>query len=356
VRRVKQNGFVRSAAAMASRCVVRLDTERRLSDSELASALASARRRQLLRTVLPYWNWDGGAHDFVAASGGQGSGFCVACSDADGEPFLGVITSAHVVRDAARVKLTLPCGGVVPAAFVGADARSDVALLRVDAPAAAAALLPAPLGDSDELEIGDAIVAIGCPFGLEQTVTLGVLSSVSRAAIQVGLHPALGTGVLQTDAPFNPGSSGGPLVDEFGAVVGMCVAVRSDGEGIGFAVPVNDVMRVVGALAAGRPAQHAFFGMSMASVEGAVRVHATQPGGPADAAGLQEGDCLVALNGVTLRDARHAALLMRRCAVGQPVDFAVHRRGVDEAHLVSVVASDWDDVDEPAGDGPYRKV
>jgi len=172
---------------------------------------------------------------------------------------------------------------------------------------------------------------VSCPLGLGQSVTLGVLSNVHRLAADVGLHKALGT-VLQTDAPFNQGSSGGPLFDELGCVVGMCIAVRPDAEGIGFAVPACTVDFVLKQLAARGRAAHPCFGLKLEPGT-RIAVAELQAGSSAERAGVRPGDRLLSLDGKELCCSANAAVLLRRCFVGQPITLAL-RRGDEEKVLI----------------------
>jgi S1-C subfamily serine protease len=218
---------------------------------------------------------------------GQGSGFVI-----DG-PRGHVLTNAHVVAGARRVRVTFTDGRTFEARVLGVDAVTDLALLalhtspvsassddaadaaalRTDARIAAQLLPAAPLGDSRALEVGDWVVAVGNPFGLDNSVTLGIVSALRRTAAEVGI-PDKRLDFIQTDAAINPGNSGGPLVNEFGEVVGISTAIRADAEGIGFGIPINTAKRVVDRLAAGRPVQHPYLGIQVRE-----RIHAGA-GGP----------------------------------------------------------------------------
>src|SRR5947209_796178 len=153
-----------------------------------------------------------------------GSGVII---DKDGQ----VLTNAHVVDGAASLTVTLDSGNKTPARILGMDPVLDVALLRVDS---GAALPAARLGDSAAVRVGDEVVAIGNPIGLDQTMTRGIVSGLNRLLPGVSDEP-----MIQTDAPINPGNSGGPLVDRCGVVVGINTLISEDAQSIGFAVPIN---------------------------------------------------------------------------------------------------------------------
>ena len=206
---------------------------------------------------------------------GQGSGVVIDGSKGH------ILTNAHVVAGATAMRVTFTDGRIFEARLLGSDDVTDLALLVVvpprsayapsadvtpdDAAATAAAIaalaLPqAPLGDSRGLDVGDWVVAVGNPVGLDSSVTLGIVSALRRSAAEVGI-PDKRLDFIQTDAAINPGNSGGPLVNEFGEVVGISTAIRADAEGIGFAIPINTAKGVAEALAEGRPVQHPYLGI-----------------------------------------------------------------------------------------------
>ncbi len=293
---------------------------------------------------------------------GQGSGFVL-----DGA--LGhVLTNAHVVAGARGVRCTFTDGRTFECAVLGVDAVTDLALLAVlqpgggpaGGPAATTAggadlggphaltlappLPAAPLGDSRDLDVGDWVVAVGNPFGLDNSVTLGIVSALRRTAAEVGI-PDKRLDFIQTDAAINPGNSGGPLVNEFGEVVGISTAIRADAEGIGFAIPINTAKGIVSALAAGLPVQHPYVGIQMAtqgagasgSAEG-VKVVRVVPGSPAEAAGLRAGDCVLACGGAPTRSARQLQAAVEAARVGELLQLRVSREG--RLLLVPIVTGD----------------
>jgi S1-C subfamily serine protease len=252
------------------------------------------------------------AYDFfmrpVPQEGGTGSGFVY---DAEGH----IVTNYHVVENAEELSVTLADGEVYPAEIVGVDPSNDLAVVRIDVEN-----LPQPiaLGDSDVLRVGEFVVAIGNPFGLERTLTVGVISSLGRV-IQSPDGRFIGE-AIQTDAAINPGNSGGPLLDLEGRVIGVNSQIISPSRasaGIGFAVPVNTVKRVVPQLIAqghyahpwlgvesrGRtPARAPAFrdaGMDVPVDKGLLMIEVV-PGGPADRAGIRGGDRIVQLGNVRL--------------------------------------------------------
>ena len=231
-----------------------------------------------------------------------GSGFLI---DTEGH----VVTNSHVVEGADRVEVTLGSSDEsYGAAIVGTDPATDVALLRVDAPADQ--MHPLALGDSSKVQVGDPVVAIGNPFGLDRTVTSGIISALQRQ-IQAPNGFSI-SHVIQTDAAINPGNSGGPLIDTTGEVVGINAQIqtRTGGNvGIGFAIPINTARDVVDQLKADGEVEHAYLGINGGSitpdlakalnlpVDEGVLVQEVVPGGPAEDAGLKGGDTSATIDG-----------------------------------------------------------
>jgi S1-C subfamily serine protease len=236
-----------------------------------------------------------------------GSGFVI---DDEGH----LLTNAHVVAGAEEVKVTLTeDGDTFDAKVVGRDPSTDVALLDVDAPSDQ--LTPLPLGDSDDVQVGDAAVAIGNPFGLDRTATAGIVSAVQRSISAPNGFTI--SDAIQTDAPINPGNSGGPLFDAAGRVIGINSQIESPNGGgnvgIGFAVPINTAQTVAEQLLDGGEVEHAFLGISGGdvtpeiadvlnlSVDHGAIVQDVVPDGPADDAGVEPGDTDVTIAGQQLR-------------------------------------------------------
>jgi S1-C subfamily serine protease len=239
---------------------------------------------------------------FSPGGGGQqaqGSGFVY---DTEGH----VVTNQHVVDGAASITVTFPNGARYPAQLIGVDASSDLALLQVEAPARV--LHPLALADSDEVRVGDAVLAIGSPFGLEGTLTSGIVSALHRQ-IEAPNNFTIDD-AIQTDAAINHGNSGGPLLDLRGRVVGVNAQIRSDSggnEGVGFAIPSNTVRTVVSQLISAGKVDHAYLGVSIQTIPGdaaaalgvprGVAVTQVVPGAPAASAGLQGPSGEMTVNG-----------------------------------------------------------
>jgi 2-alkenal reductase len=203
--------------------------------------------------VVTIWTFaDLGAPHDQSVPAGQGSGFVI---DSDGH----IITNQHVIEGAGEIEVDFPSGHRAWAEIVGTDPDSDLALLKVEVPPEQ--LHPLPLGNSDAVQVGDRVVAIGNPFGLSGTMTVGVVSAVGRTLGSERSAPTGGVfsagAIIQTDAAINPGNSGGPLLNTHGEVIGVNRAIRTESftvsgnpanSGVGFAVPVNIVRQVVPAL------------------------------------------------------------------------------------------------------------
>ncbi len=231
-----------------------------------------------------------------------GSGFLI---DTEGH----VVTNSHVVEGAERVEVTLGSSDEsYGAEIVGTDPATDVALLKVDVPADQ--MHPLALGDSSKVQVGDPVVAIGNPFGLDRTVTSGIISALQRQ-IQAPNGFSI-SHVIQTDAAINPGNSGGPLIDTSGEVVGINAQIqtRTGGNvGIGFAIPINTARDVVDQLKEDGEVEHAYLGINGGSitpdlakalnlpVEEGVLVQEVVPGGPAEDAGLKGGNTSATIDG-----------------------------------------------------------
>lgn len=257
-----------------------------------------------------------------------------------------VVTNAHVVKDSDQVTVVLADRREFDAKRVHVDERTDLAVLRIDTKGEA---LPAmAFGDSDTLEVGDLVLAIGNPFGVGQTVTMGIVSAVARTAVGISDYNFF----IQTDAAINPGNSGGALLGVDGRLVGINTAIysRSGGSiGIGFAIPVNMVRTVVDAVAAGQPATRPWLGLSSQPVtaEVAQSLGLKRPAGalvrtlhalsPARAAGVKIGDVVTAVNGHPIDDPDSLRFRIATQTVGTEVQMTVFRDGRDVVVPVVVV-------------------
>jgi serine protease Do len=266
---------------------------------------------------------------------GTGSGVVI---DAKGH----ILTNNHVVDGADEVKVTFVDGKTIKGKVVGTDPKTDLAVVKVDG----VPVKPAKLGDSDKALVGDWVIAIGNPFGLDHTVTVGVLSAKNRSGFQADHYEDF----LQTDASINPGNSGGPLVDLDGEVIGINTMIAGLNTGIGFAVPSSMAKPIVAELIDHGKVKRAYLGIRMQDVsddiqkslgakapeKGAI-VSNVEPGSPADRAGVKSGDVITAVDGAAVSGSRALQMAVIAKRVGQKVDLAVWRDG-KELHLPATTA------------------
>jgi len=277
--------------------------------------------------------------------GGSGSGFVV---DKDGN----IVTNYHVVEDATEIQVTFPGGIKTRAEVIGVDTNSDLAVIKVDI--SEDELFPLSLGDSDQVKVGQMVVAIGNPFGLNGTMTIGIVSSLARTLESINAAPSgqpfSAGGIIQTDAAINPGNSGGPLLNMKGEVIGVSRAIQTYNlnansepvnSGIGFAVAINVVKRVVPSLITYGEFQSPYMGISAWSsvpLEEAERLHMDRavgalltdviPGGPADKAGLKVDDVILAIDDYeVLQYGDLVNYLFTNISPGDTVTFKVLRQG-----------------------------
>ena len=251
-----------------------------------------------------------------------------------------IVTNSHVISGAGKdglVTATFSDGVQVPARIVGRSPTYDLAVVRVDRKS----LPAAPLGDSDRLRVGDAVIAVGSPLGLSGTVTTGIVSALDRPVTTSDAGEASYISAIQTDAAINPGNSGGPLVDSRGRVVGITSAIATLGSGrgagnigLGFAIPVNQARTVVEQLIATGEAEYPVVGVLLdltypgpgAQVQRAgAPGEAVTPGGAADVAGVQPGDRVVAVDGEPVETYEEFVVLIRSLRPGDDVTLLIER-------------------------------
>ena len=265
----------------------------------------------------------------------MGSGFIVS---QDGY----IVTNTHVIDNASKIKVTLNDKRELTAKVIGKDKYSDIALLKVEA----TGLPMVNLGDSDKLEVGQWVVAIGAPFGLDHSATQGIVSALSRSLPDGTYVP-----FIQTDVAVNPGNSGGPLFDLNGNVVGVNSQIysRSGGYmGISFAIPVNLVKNITEQLKTAGVVNRGWLGVqiqnldqelansfSMTKPQGAL-VASVQPSSPADKAGVQAGDIIVGFNNAEVTSADHLPLLVGTTGIGSTVPLKVLRAGAEKILNVTI--------------------
>jgi Do/DeqQ family serine protease len=244
-----------------------------------------------------------------------------------------IVTNEHVIRDADEIVVRLSDRSEYRAKVIGADIRTDVAVLRIQP---ARKLPVATLGDSSRLKVGEFAIAVGNPFGLESTVTLGVVSATGRSA-----EPDVegGDDFIQTDASINPGNSGGPLLNVRGEVVGINTSMVSNSQGIGFAIPINTVKAVEQTLAAHGAVRRGWLGVSIQTLspelaeafgvkgEKGIVVNRVVPGSPAEKGGVRTGDILISFGKVRLPGVKEFQKLVAAAAPGDAVTLELFREG-----------------------------
>ncbi len=253
------------------------------------------------------------------------------------------LTNSHVVHGAAGVEVTLAEGKTVLADLVGDDPATDLALLRVPLPPG---LVPAALGDSNALRVGDFVIAVGSPFGLTRTVTCGIVSALGRTLS--GDSGRVIEGVIQTDAPLNPGNSGGPLLDAEARVVGINTAIVFPAQGLCFAVPSATATFVMEELLAHGRVRRAYLGVQveevfiparvsracgLAALRG-IAVRGVGRGSPASGAGLRPGDVIVELAGKPTETVADLHRILNRDAIRTPAGIVILRDGKREGLTV----------------------
>jgi len=242
-----------------------------------------------------------------------------------------ILTNAHVVESAADIEVRLSDDRKFAATLVGSDPKTDLAVVKIDP--GAAALPPALLGDSDKLRIGQWAIAIGNPFGLDRTVTVGIISATGRTRVGVATYEAF----IQTDASINPGNSGGPLLNIDGRVIGINTAIVSSGQGIGFAIPINMAREVMTQLIANGRVVRGWLGIAIQdltdelaagfgiSSKSGVLVADVMKDGPAEAAGMKPGDVIVELGGAPIKEVTELQKRVAAIPPGRPTALTVLR-------------------------------
>lgn len=276
---------------------------------------------------------------------GTGSGFLLS---ADGQ----VITNAHVVEGVETVRVTLKDGQIYQGVVVGVDDVTDIAVVKIDGDN----LPTAVLGDSQRLQPGEWAIAIGNPLGLDNTVTVGIVSAINRSSSQVGI-PDKKVSFIQTDAAINPGNSGGPLLNAQGEVIGINTAIRENAQGLGFAIPIETAQQVAHQLFNSGEAAHPFLGIHMLSLtpenyaavakdmnlsperspQKGVMVVRVIPNSPAELAGLEPGDLIQEMEGKTILSATDVQEQVKNSLIGEALTMTILRDG--QTQLIKVIPS-----------------
>jgi len=243
-----------------------------------------------------------------------------------------ILTNDHVIRDAETIKVKLSNDTVYTGKVVGGDPKTDIAVIKIDSKEP---LPVAVLGDSSKLQVGQWAIAIGNPFGLDRTVTVGVVSATGRSNMGIETYEDF----IQTDASINPGNSGGPLLNIYGEVIGINSAIVASGQGIGFAIPINMAKHVVEQLISKGSVSRGWLGVSIQPVTediaasfglkkaaGAL-VNEIVAGSPAAKAGIKQGDVIVAIDGTEIKEVSHLQRLVGDLPVGKKVEVKIFREG-----------------------------
>lgn len=318
-------------------------------DASLAEAVA----QKALPTVVAidvyteqssygYFGYYGGSSGLSQSSLGSG----VVISE-DGY----ILTNEHVIDGASALKVTLSTGDQYEAEIVGSDVSSDLAVLKIDA----TGLTAAQIGNSSDLSVGEWVMTVGSPYGLEQSVATGIVSATNRSAVLENEGgTAYYTNMVQTDAAINPGNSGGALVDKDGALIGINTMITSSSgsySGVGFAIPVDYAVGIAQQIIDGKTPSHAQLGVSVATVDdqtarryglstnaGALVTNVIS-GGAAETAGLKTGDVITKVNGQSVSDATDLKLAVRAVNPGDTVEVE-YVRGTEKATAQATLDSD----------------
>jgi S1-C subfamily serine protease len=323
------NNFVTAAVNRVGASVVRIDTERTVTTRQIDPFFDDPFFRRFFGDEFPQRS------PMQQRLRGEGSGFII---DKSGI----ILTNAHVVDNADKVTVTLKDGRQLEGTVQGADEVTDLAVVKINT--GGKDLPVAPLGDSSAVQVGDWAIAVGNPLGLDNTVTLGIISTLRRSSTEVGV-PNKRLDFIQTDAAINPGNSGGPLLNAAGEVIGINTAIRADAMGIGFAIPINKAKEISAKLVRGESVAHPYLGIQMTTltpqqakennddpnsaftipeVQGVLVVRVL-PNTPAASAGLRRGDVIVQIDGQPVTSADQLQNMVERSLVGQQLQLTVQR-------------------------------
>jgi S1-C subfamily serine protease len=323
---IGSSSFVTDAVNRVGPAVVRIDTERTVTrrldpmfeDPFFRRFFGDSLPRQLPPEQLR----------------GLGSGFII---DRNGI----VLTNAHVVDQADRVTVRLKDGRSLEGKVMGVDEVTDLAVVKINA---GGDLPVAPLGSSGNVQVGDWAIAVGNPLGFDNTVTLGIVSTLKRSSAQVGI-PDKRLDFIQTDAAINPGNSGGPLVNAQGEVIGINTAIRADAMGIGFAIPIDKAKAIAAQLEKGQTVAHPYLGVQMLTLTPQLaKQNNTDPNSPiqipeingvlvvrvlgnspAAQAGIRRGDVIVQIEGQSITSAEQLQNIVENTRIGQVLQVTVQR-------------------------------
>ena len=254
-----------------------------------------------------------------------------------------ILTNYHVVNNVEKITVTTKDNREYNAKIIGKDKFTELAVIKIDA----TGLTPAPFGNSNNIRSGDWAIAIGSPLGLNNTVTLGIVSAICREIPITGMDSDIG--FIQTDAAINPGNSGGPLVNLFGQVIGINTAVAGQAEGIGFAIPANLAKWVSDQLIAGKTIPRPWIGIAMSTLDPdlakslgvppnmqGVVVQDVFPKSPADKAGLEQGDIIQRINGAKITSPKELQTIIRSSPINSVICAEILRDGKIRGKKITV--------------------
>ncbi|NES94578.1 MAG: PDZ domain-containing protein [Desertifilum sp. SIO1I2] len=319
--------FVTQVVQDVGPAVVRIDASRRVS-RQVPQAFNDPAFREFFGDRLPTTPSEREVR-------GAGSGFIL---NSNGE----ILTNAHVIDGADRVTVTLRDGREYEGRVLGTDPVTDVAVVKIDANN----LPTVRIGDAERLQPGEWAVAIGNPLGLDNTVTVGIISATGRSSSQIGV-PDKRVSFIQTDAAINPGNSGGPLLNQSGEVIGMNTAILRNAQGLGFSIPINTAQRIAQELIANGSVQHPYLGVQMLTLTPQVRdsinnnpnsgltvqddrgvlITRVMPNSPASQAGLQAGDIILRIGDREVSDASGVQQAVEATQVGNTLPLELRRNG-----------------------------
>ena len=318
-----KQSFVVEALSRSGQAVVTLETQRRV----LSKGTSGLPPGLIIDPYLErFFGLQGMGTPRSRIERGQGSGVIFTT-----EGF--VLTNAHVVEKTDRLMIGMSDGRVVPGRVIGQDSLTDLAVIQLEG---SGPWPTAPLGDSDKLSVGDWAIAVGNPFGLENTVTLGIISNLNRNVAQLGISGKR-INLIQTDAAINPGNSGGPLLNANGEVIGINTLVRSGpGAGLGFAIPINRAQEIAKQLIEKGQASHPMIGVSLSSIPNETQqnlknentgamIRYVIPGGPADLGGLEVGDIIIAAGKKETNNPSDVIQAINQNGSNKPIIFTILR-------------------------------
>jgi S1-C subfamily serine protease len=332
---VENLNFIAKAVQKVGPSVVRIDATRQLQSSNPEQF-----KQPFFRRFFGDSNGSPNLQDKLER--GTGSGFIIS---PDGR----VITNAHVVEGVGQVKVTLKNGKIFPGKVLGVDLVTDIAVIKIEAKD----LPTVSFGKTEKLNPGEWAIAIGNPLGLDNTVTVGIISAIERSSTEVGV-PDKRVSFIQTDAAINPGNSGGPLLNATGEVIGMNTAIRADAQGLGFAIPIETAQRIANQLFAKGQAEHPYLGIHMVTLndrgkedldlsnnlslkitetEGVLVVRVI-PRSPAAEAGFQVGDVIKTIAGRQVSNANQVQNRVEASEIGQSLAVEIKRNGSSKILLV----------------------